>query len=142
MAAPKAVRKNNRLTKPVSKPVEKENPYLTEEMKTMLAEQEIAQLKAELAAKDQIIAEEKKKKAGKPGWIVKTENPEYDGVTCGVKFKKGVAVIPGEDEALAKLICDDFGYTRIFAENIFDIQEVSDQVAGSMADILGGAAQV
>ncbi|MCG7386881.1 hypothetical protein [Paenibacillus sp. ACRRY] len=41
-------------------------------------------------------------------FVIKTPNPNYDGVTCGVKFQNGTAVV--EDENLRRVLVNDYGY--------------------------------
>lgn len=41
-------------------------------------------------------------------FVIKTPNPNYDGVTLGVKFENGAAVV--EDENLRKVLVNDYGY--------------------------------
>jgi hypothetical protein len=139
MEATKAVRKNNRLRKSVAqKSVEVkpmvENAELTPEQKLAAIQAELDQANAKIREQD----EKLKKKSGKPGWIIRTENPDYKGITNGIKFDHGVGIIPGEDESLAKLICDDFGYKREYVEDVFTIPEITDQITNNMAVILGG----
>lgn len=43
--------------------------------------------------------------------IVKTKNENFEGVRHGVKFSKGVAVVP--DKKLADRLKQDFGYEVI-----------------------------
>ncbi|AIQ13634.1 hypothetical protein [Paenibacillus durus] len=45
-------------------------------------------------------------------FVIKTPNPNYDGITLGVKFNNGMAVV--EDESLRKILVNDYGY--IFEE--------------------------
>ncbi|MFD2702782.1 hypothetical protein ACFSVM_20285 [Paenibacillus shunpengii] len=39
---------------------------------------------------------------------IKTPNPNYEGITLGVKFNNGEAVV--EDESIAKILVADYGY--------------------------------
>lgn len=41
-------------------------------------------------------------------FVIKTPNPNYDGITLGVKFENGAAVV--EDENLRKVLVNDYGY--------------------------------
>lgn len=40
--------------------------------------------------------------------VIKTPNPNYNGITLGVKFENGAAVI--EDENLRRVLVNDYGY--------------------------------
>lgn len=41
-------------------------------------------------------------------YAIKTPNPNYDGVTFGVKFENGSAVV--ENENLRNILVNDYGY--------------------------------
>lgn len=41
-------------------------------------------------------------------WLVTTPNPHYDGITEGVKFENGQAVV--EDESTMLVLVNDFRY--------------------------------
>ncbi|MNJ77961.1 hypothetical protein D3C77_755840 [compost metagenome] len=41
-------------------------------------------------------------------YVIKTPNPNYDGVTIGVKFENGTAVVEGEN--LRNILVKDYGY--------------------------------
>lgn len=139
MEAKKNVRKNNRLTKAVAPKTVEAKPMAEETELT--PEQKIAQMQAELDQAKARIAEQEvklKKKAGTPGWIIRTVNPDYKGITNGIKFDHGVGIVIGEDETIAKIICDDFGYTREHVEDVFTAPTITDQITNNMANILGG----
>lgn len=42
-------------------------------------------------------------------YTIKTPNPNYDGITLGVKFENGTAVV--EDESLRRVLVNDYGYS-------------------------------
>lgn len=50
--------------------------------------------------------------------VIKTPNPNYNGITLGIKFENGAAVI--EDENMRRVLVNDYGY---FSEECKDQPE-------------------
>lgn len=88
----------------------------------------IAQMSKDLLERDKIIAAQAKElaelKKGYSGWLVKTPNPTYTGVTAGVKFVGGQAFISDlepDAEKKARALKADFGYAIARVEDFRNV---------------------
>lgn len=111
------------------------------EQEDLPPDEKFAELQAQLdaeKAKNLLLQDQVDKRKGMlPGWIITTPlNPLYEGKTAGVRFTAGKGFIAGEDEKLAKYLCDDFGYGRRFVENYLEEPEVAKEVGSSLAELI------
>jgi hypothetical protein len=47
-------------------------------------------------------------------YVIKVDNPEFDGIRCGVRFDKGRAVVT--DKAIRDMLVLDHGYKELQEE--------------------------
>lgn len=68
---------------------------------------------------EQLEKELSKTRAGLSGYIVKTPNPYYAGITSGVFFRNGKAFIPDgkRSEEIVGILVKDFGYTAVHVDD-------------------------
>lgn len=78
----------------------------------------VSELEAEMAGKDKEID---KLKQREEGWLVITNNPQYNDTTMGVLFTDGIAFIQkdrqfewGDARLTVKLLESDFGYKTVY----------------------------
>lgn len=60
-----------------------------------------------------------KTRAGLSGYVVKTPNPYYTGITSGIFFRNGKAFIPDgkRSEEIVGILVKDFGYTAVHVDD-------------------------
>ena len=92
----------------------------------------------ELQTQVEVMENQAQESKGLSGYVISTPSKTYNGVTMGVVFRNGRAIVLDSPEApgIVNALRADFGYTVEHVKNLHEKPETAADVKKSMIDIL------